>query len=71
MVDVELQQHRRRVGGPDSDLGLNTPESQARNIQFINEHVNHPDVVVTCDVIINSFRESTTLISVFCSFNGK
>ena len=51
-MDVELQQHRGVIGGPDSVLRLNSTQVQLGQDWPLNECINDPDRVVLRNVLI-------------------
>ena len=50
-VDVELQQHRRMVRRPASDFGLDPDKPKLRQIEFLDENVDHPNRIVIVDPV--------------------
>ena len=48
-----------------SMLQLQDLESQARQVELIDEDINNPDGAVFSDVIVDAFREQGSLAAVF------
>lgn len=63
-VDVDLQKRRRMVSRSACCLGFRTVEVERLQIQLVDEHVDDPDWVVLCDVIVQTFWKQNALGSV-------
>ncbi len=60
-VDVDLQQYARMVGRSARRLRHDTGEPQGRKVQFIDEHVDHPNRILLRHVLIEIFRKQHPL----------
>src|SRR5262249_46532560 len=67
-VDVELQKHRRMVRRPAGDLGLNPAEPKLRQIEPLDEDLDHPNRIILIDPVFQAFRKQRALAAI-CPLN--
>jgi hypothetical protein len=53
-INVELQKHRGMVRRPAGDLGLNPAEHQLRQIEPLDEDLDHPNRITLIDPIFQT-----------------
>ncbi len=63
-VDVDLQQHRRVVRGTPGIRGCHALEAKARQIQFVDEDIDHTHRVVLDDKVVKTLGQQRNLGSV-------
>ena len=51
-VDVKLEQNTRMVGRPARCRRLHALESKAGKVKLIDEYIDHPDLVVFVDIVV-------------------
>src|SRR4029077_19609176 len=64
-VQIDLQQHRGVIGRSARGQGINTLKAQFAKIEFIDEHIDHPDWILFSHVIIETFGQQPDLSSAF------
>lgn len=63
-IDVELEKYRGVVAGTSCHGGSNALEPKARQIQFVDKHVNDAYWVVFVDVVIQALGQQCDLAAV-------
>jgi hypothetical protein len=63
-VDINLQECRGMVGRTPGGFGHHALEAELRQIQLLDEHINHSDRVVLRDVVIQTLRKQSALRSI-------
>jgi hypothetical protein len=60
-INVELQQAGRMIGRPAGRLGIDPAEPERREIELLDENIDHPNGIVLADPVIETFRKKRAL----------
>src|SRR5207344_2961786 len=63
-VDVELQVHRRVIGGPAGVSGIDAGEAQSLEIEPVDEGINEANRIALVDPVIEALRQQRRLRSI-------
>src|SRR3954449_589557 len=63
-VDVELQQYRWMVRRSSGYLGINTDEPELRQVQLVEEDVDHANRIILANPIFQAFRKERALSAI-------
>jgi len=63
-VDVELQVHRRVIGGPAGVSGMNAGEAQSLEIEPVDKGINKANRIALVDPVIEALRQQRRLRSI-------
>ena len=63
-VDVELEQHRRMIGGPPRRLRHDAVEPKVRQSERVHKGVDHANGVILVDPVVQALREQGRLTAI-------